>query len=271
MVEPALSLEMENTWQGQSIKMPANKQKQNSLDNLEENHMLPVKILGISSSVRADSATLYSVDEALKEAAKLPNVSVELVSLRGKKIAQCSHCNYCVKNNALCCIHDDHGEIYKKFIEADGYIIGSPIYQAGITPNLMAFFSRIRQTGNVYGDILVNRVGGVITTGGTRNGGHEVANMVVHNFFTSEGILVTGGPDGNYTGACVWSQDKGSKGAMEDEIGMGRVRGLGRRVAIAALELKNGKAILEQAGINLNEENPLWAEKKAMFAAGELD
>lgn len=57
---------------------------------------------------------------------------------------------------------------------------------------------------------------------------------------------------------------------MEDKIGMNRVRGLGRRVAIAALELKNGKAILEEAGINLNEENPLWAEKKAMFAAGEL-
>lgn len=232
--------------------------------------MLPVKILGISSSVRADSATEYSVREALKAAEQIPGVTTQFVSLRGKKIQQCTHCNYCVKNCKLCILKDDHKEIYDQFIEADGYIIGSPIYQAGITPNLMAFFSRIRQTSNVYGNILVNRVGGVITTGGTRNGGHEVANMIVHNFYTSEGILVTGGPDGNYTGACVWSQDKGAKGAAEDEIGMKRVRGLGRTVAEAAMALKNGKALMQEAGIELDQSNALWEEKRALFESGEL-
>ena len=97
-----------------------------------------------------------------------------------------------------------------------------------------------------------------------------MANLVIHNFYTCYEILVTGGPSGNYTGACVWSKDQREEGAKADEVGMKCVRGLGRRVAEAALILKNGKALLSSEGIELSKENVLWTAKSEKYATGEI-
>lgn len=161
-------------------------------------------------------------------------------------------------------------EVYEKFLEADAYIIGTPVYQASATPMLQDFFSRIRPTGLVHPGILANRVGGAISTGGTRNGGQELSNLVIHNFFAAYEILSTAGPMGNYTGACVWSKDMKAEGAAADEVGMTRVLGLGRRVAEVALILKAGKEALAAQNVSFDSENKLWSEKKDDLDSGKL-
>ena len=228
-----------------------------------------VKILGISSSYRK-GATEYCVKEALREAEKVSGVTTEFITLRGKNIQNCVHCNSCVKNKCRCVLKDDFNELFDKFLEADGYIIGTPVYSCSASSVLQAFLSRMRPSGVVAPGVFINKVGGAIATGGTRNGGQEMANMVIHNFYTCYEILVTGGPSGNYTGACVWSKDQREEGAKADEVGMKCVRGLGKRVAEAALILKNGKAYLASQGIQLSTENVLWGAKTEKFAIGEI-
>ncbi|QGP91215.1 2-amino-4-deoxychorismate dehydrogenase [Neomoorella glycerini] len=218
--------------------------------------MVSVKILGISGSHRK-GATEYCVQEALKAAATVPGVTTEFVSLRGKKIGHCIHCNKCIKTSQLCQIKDDFQEVQEKFLAADGYILGTPVYQMNSTPLLQDFCSRLRPTYLVYPGHFANRVGGAIATGGTRHGGQEMALLTIKNFFLTYEILVTGGPGGNYCGACVWTKDRKEEGAIEDEIGMEKVRGLGRRVAEAALILKAGKEALQSQGIDLKRET-LW-------------
>lgn len=231
--------------------------------------MTQVKILGISGSHRK-GATEYCVQEALKAAAEVPGITTEFVSLRGKKIGHCINCNACLKKKSRCVIEDDFQEIYEKFLEADGYLIGTPVYNASATPLLQDFLSRIRPTGLAHPGLVPNRVGGAIATGGTRNGGQELANLVIHNFYFTYEILVTGGPMGNYTGACVWSQDLKEEGAKADVVGMKRVTTLGRRVAEVALILKAGKESLSTQGISFETVNKLWEEKKTDLETGKI-
>ena len=231
---------------------------------------MKVKILGISGSHR-DGATNYCVQQALKAAEEIsPCIETEFVSLRGKKIGHCVHCNACLKNSCPCIIKDDFQEVYEKFLEADAYIIGTPVYQASATPLLQDFFSRIRPTGLAYPGLIANRVGGAIATGGTRNGGQEFANLVIQNFYATFEILFTAGPMGNYSGAVVWSKDMKAEGAAADEMGMGRVLGLGRRIGEVAMILKAGKEAIAAQGMEFDKVNKLWVDKKDDIDAGVL-
>jgi len=66
-----------------------------------------VKILGISGSPR-NAATEFVLKRALEEASKVDGVSTELITLRGKKINFCIHCDKCVKEGAdRCAIYND--------------------------------------------------------------------------------------------------------------------------------------------------------------------
>ncbi len=219
--------------------------------------MTKVKILGICGSHRKGGATEYCVKEALKSAESVPGVETEFVSLQGKKIMHCIHCNKCIKDGSLCAIKDDFQKVQEKFLEADGYILGSPVYQMNSTPLIQDFCSRLRPTYLVYPGHFANRVGGAIATGGTRHGGQEMTLLTLRNVFLTYEILATGGPGGNYCGAAVWSQDKKELGAKEDLVGMQKVTGLGRRVTEAALILKAGKQALKDQGIELIKEE-LW-------------
>jgi multimeric flavodoxin WrbA len=204
-----------------------------------------IKILGISGSPRMES-TAYAVKEALKAAEATGDVETEFISLKGKKINPCIHCNKCIRDGKIICTlwEDDATQLLEKVHEADGLIIGSPVYGMGITPQLCAFMSRFRGTYGVLKDnpdYFAKQVGAAIAVGGTRNGGQECTINVIHGFFSTHGITPANGSVCTYTGASVWSQDKGEQGAREDEIGMTRCRRIGEKVAKLAKALKDTK------------------------------
>ncbi len=195
------------------------------------------KILGISASPR-NEATDFVVKRALEKAQEF-GVETEYISLRGKKIKNCNHCDYCMKNKTGCIINDDMKWITEKFLEADGYIIGSPVYTYNPTPEIISFFNRLRpmrflpKIGSKF------KVGGAISVGGTRNGGQEMTINCLINCFLAREIMVIGGSMGNYSGGKVWTDNQGKIGAEHDELGLLSVTDLGQRVAEAALLLRD--------------------------------
>ncbi len=193
-----------------------------------------VKILGISGSPRKAS-TDYVVHEALKAAEEIPGIETEFWGVRGKKINFCTHCDRCIKEKTLCYIDDDVKILIDKILEADGLIIGSPVYDMGITAQLTAIINRTRPFYMVMPGALKNKVAGAITVGGTRHGGQETALQVIHNWFLSSELLATGGLCGCYNGGTVWSKDEKAAGAEADTVGMNTVIALGRGVAEAAM------------------------------------
>ena len=201
-----------------------------------------VKILGISGSPR-DASTEYALKQALEAAQEVSGVKTQLISLRGKKLNFCIHCDRCLDAVSDKCViyNDDMNELYEYFYEADGYIIASPVYEMGITAQLVTFFNRFRPSYNILKEnrnYFSNKVGGAIAVGGTRNGGQESAINCILGFYHTQGILVVNGGLGVYNGASLWSKDKKAEGVMEDLAGIKNARIIGKKVAETAVLMK---------------------------------
>jgi multimeric flavodoxin WrbA len=200
-----------------------------------------VKILGISGSPRK-AATYYVVQEALKAAESVGDVQTKFISLAGKKINFCIHCDRCIKEGVLYCPvskGDVMDEIYPAFIEADAYIFGSPVYQMTTSAQLQACLNRLRPLWPLIKDgMLKKKVGGSIAVGGKRHGGQETALATINNFYLCFSIISVSAGYQAYNGASVWSQDRKDKGAAEDVVGMETVKALDKRVAETAKMLK---------------------------------
>ena len=194
------------------------------------------KLLGVSGSPRK-SATRRALQIALEEAERVygNRIEVEMISLHGKKIAPCNHCNYCKKNDSLCVIDDAMTELYGKISEADSFLFASPVYAMNVTPQLHAFFSRMRPLHKIKGGVLRNKLGAGIAVGGTRNGGQEQTINSIINACLTRGIIYVGGEPGNYSGAMVCSRDNGPAGVEEDEVGMESLKNMGARIAEVTL------------------------------------
>jgi len=199
-----------------------------------------VKILGLCGSPRK-GATEYLIRQALDSLVDIPEVSVSLISLQGKQIAPCNGCNYCKKNQTWCIIKDDMQELLQKFMEADAYLIGSPVYVYSVTPQLLAFFSRMRPLFHVFPGKLRNKFGVAVAAGGTRNGGQEMAVNTIINLMLAREINVVSNEVGGYAGAMLWSQDKMEEGAREDVRALEMAQKLVHKLAEVALIYDAGK------------------------------
>ena len=71
---------------------------------------MEIKILGICGSPIKNGNTEAFLLESLRSADQLQGVTTELVSLAGKNINDCSHCNWCLtmqENGRPCAQNDD--------------------------------------------------------------------------------------------------------------------------------------------------------------------
>lgn len=216
------------------------------------------KILGISGSPRK-GATEFAVKEALAVTEQIPGIETEYWSIRGKKIGYCVHCDSCIRNKTMCIIKDDLQELEKLVLEADGFIIGSPVYDMNISAQLAAVFNRLRPMYLVYPGHLQNRVGAALTTGGTRHGGQEMANLAIINYYLMHEMLVSGGLGGCYNGGTVWSRDNKAQGAMDDQVGLDTVKRLGLGVAEAVMVTEMGR----EKWLEIRKSLPVFSDDKS--------
>ena len=118
-----------------------------------------MKILAISGSPRKDGNTVILLNEALK-GAKQEGATTELYSASGKTIAPCDACISCRKTGR-CRIDDDMQELYPKLREADGIIIGTPIYLYTMAAQTKAIIDRTFCLDHNQA-ALANKVGGIV-------------------------------------------------------------------------------------------------------------
>ncbi len=198
---------------------------------------MTVRILGICCSPRQGQSTFKAMEACLQSAQETDErVEVKLVELAGKKIGPCTACGVC-KKGLICGWDDDFSELIPMLADPDvkGIVIGTPVYFGGMTAQCKAFIDRcvmFRRNGWLFRD----KIGGVLTVGGVRNGGQELtlqsvrAAMLCHDM-----ICVSEGRDSAHFGAALFS---GGEGGIEaDKIGMETAHNLGRRVAELAVRL----------------------------------
>ena len=197
-----------------------------------------IRLLGISGSPRK-GATTFVVRQALEFAESLGDVETEFISLKGKKINFCLHCDYCVRTKEGCIQKDDVSDLYPSMEAAAAWLLATPVYQGTISGQLKAVLDRCRAVVARNPDVFRNKVGAAIAVGGDRIGGQEPAIMAIHAFYLANKMIpVSGGPFGSNLGGTVWSRDKRAEGAAADEVGMRSVQRTVERLTEVAKLLK---------------------------------
>ena len=202
-----------------------------------------LKIVGLSGSPR-HGATEAIIKMGLAEMEKYDGVETSFLTLAGKNIKACTGCGHCRQNFCECMFKDDMPDMIEEFLSADAYLIGSPVYVHSITPQLMAFFSRLRPANNMYPEKFRCKFGAAVSVGGARNGGEESADHIIIDMMLARGLNVVGGESRGYIGGKVWSQDRKELTYEDDPIGIETVLGLSRKLAETALIYQKGKEYL---------------------------
>jgi len=200
--------------------------------------MHPIKLLGLSGSPR-DGATAFVVRQALSYATSLGDIETEFISLKGKKIEFCIHCDHCIRTKQGCVFQDDVSEFYPSLEAADAWLLATPVYQGTLSGQLKAVLDRCRAIVARNPEALKHKAGAAVAVGGDRVGGQERAILTIHTFYlVNRMIPVAGGPFGANLGGTVWSQDQGAKGAEADQVGMKTVHRTVKRLVEVARLLK---------------------------------
>lgn len=243
---------------------------------------MKVKILGISGSPRKGN-TETAVEIALSAVKEISSdVETEFLSLANLKINPCEGCYSCYgfKKGAdwehICYVHkDDVALVYKKMVEADGIIIGSPSYAFDISAKLKALFERgapfCHYAGSKLSGALSHKVVGGIIVAFERRGGQESALSTIHRFAMAIGSSFVVGarpfpsdspPQASFLGGLVDTCD--SKTSLSRDgilpsssrtrppisgiLNVRSLRNIGKTVAEGALIVKTGMTVLESKG-----------------------
>lgn len=172
-----------------------------------------MKVLGIAGSLRPKSNTLQYVEKAL-EVFNDAGLKTTLISLREKEIKPCNGCYDCVKKGFCTIKGDAFNEILAEMKEAQGLVLGSPVYLSSVVPQMMALLARATFVAYWNDKFLSGKVGGPITV--ARRAGHNMAFSQLLLWFFINGITV---PGSTYWNVGVAGAG-GARDAEEDEEGL---------------------------------------------------
>jgi len=149
-----------------------------------------MKILAINGSHRKGKNTAKMLSIVL-DSAKSCGASTELLELTDYNINFCKSCNACLAE-PKCSIKDDMAVIGKKLIEADGIVVGSPVYWMNVTAVMKNFIDRTRWM-HMRENLLEGKVGAAVTHAGLRNGGQEVTLQILEHFLQGHDLFIVNG------------------------------------------------------------------------------
>lgn len=102
-----------------------------------------MKVIALNGSPRKNGNT-YQALRTMADELEKEGIETEIISIGKENIHGCIACNYCAasENNQCVFKNDCVNEVVAKMKEADGFILGSPTYYAGIAGTMKAFLDR---------------------------------------------------------------------------------------------------------------------------------
>ena len=183
-----------------------------------------MKVLAINRSARKDGNTAILINTVFEELNK-ESIETEMVQLSGKIIEPCKACWACGERKN--CVHkkDMFQEIFEKMTQADGIILGSPVYTANISANMQVLLERasVVTDMNRSENLFQHKVGAAVTA--ARRGGALSALDAMNHFFMLQNMFVVG--------SSYWPMAYGQMpgDVQSDSEGMETMRNLGRNMA----------------------------------------
>ena len=144
-----------------------------------------MKVLVINGSPHPHGCT----DRALREVEKTlreHGVETERVEVGTKAIRGCIGCNYC-REHGRCVFDDAVNETAPLLAQADGVVVGSPVYYAGANGQLLAFLDRLFYSTSGTVDKTM-KVGAAVVS--SRRAGSTSAFDEINKYFTISAMPV---------------------------------------------------------------------------------
>ena len=146
------------------------------------------KTLLISGSPKPDGNTAQLMNECAK-VIRENGVEAEVVSFAGMSIESCTACGKC-SETGRCDIQDGLNEIIDKIRDAQGLIVGAPVYFGTARGDVMAALQRIGYVSRKSNQFLTGKVGGAVAV--ARRGGQTFTLQEMLMFFLINDMIVPG-------------------------------------------------------------------------------
>ncbi len=187
-----------------------------------------MKVLLLNGSPHSDGCTaraLLEVETTLKQ----EGIETETVFVGGENVRGCLACGYC-KRKGKCVISDIVNDLAVKFGEADGLIVGTPVYYAGSNGGVLALLDRLFYSTSFDKSM---KVGACVLS--SRRAGSTSAYDEINKYFTICGMPIAS--------STYWNEVHGyTKEDVEKDLeGLQTMRNLGRNMAFLIKSIALGK------------------------------
>ena len=177
-----------------------------------------MKVLLVNGSPKPKGCTYTALLEIKNELEK-EGIDAEIFHIGSKPIAGCLGCKACAKLGK--CIQEDIvNEALEKFLEADGFVFGTPVHYAAASGSITSFLDRIFYSN---GKKLADKPGACIVS--CRRGGATAAFDQLNKYFTISNMPVVSSQ--------YWSMVHGNtpQEVVQDIEGMQTMRVLAKNMA----------------------------------------
>ena len=187
-----------------------------------------MKVLLINGSPRANGNTALALQEMIKIFAE-NGVETEVIHVGNKDIRGCIACMRC-RREGKCVFDDLVNEVAPKLAEADGLVVGSPVYFASANGTLVSFLDRLFYSSSCDKTM---KVGAAIAV--ARRGGLTATYDELNKYFAITGMPIASGQ--------YWNGAHGAAPgeAEKDEEGMQMMRTLARNMVFLMKSIALGK------------------------------
>lgn len=192
-----------------------------------------MKVLMLNGSPRANGNTALALKE-MQQVFEKEGIEVEIIQVGNQAIRGCVACGSCGQTGK--CVFDDVvNDIAKKFEEADGLVVGSPVYYASANATLVALLDRLFYSCHANKTM---KVGAAVAS--ARRGGLTATFDQLNKYFTISGMPIASGQ--------YWNGVHGGApgDAAGDIEGLQQMRTLATNMAFLMKSIALGK---EQFGI----------------------
>ena len=188
-----------------------------------------MKVLILNGSPKVNGNTAFALEQMV-EVFHAEGVETEILQIGSQVISGCIGCGACYKTGK-CVFNDLVNETALKLQEADGLVIGSPVYYAAPNGTLLSFLDRLFYSSGRIDKTM--KVGAAVVC--ARRGGTTAAFDVLNKYFTISGMPVAS--------STYWNMIHGAKpgDAQQDAEGIRTMRNLARNMVFMMKSIALGK------------------------------
>lgn len=189
-----------------------------------------MKVLLINGSPHAKGSTYTALNEVAVTLEK-EGIETEIIQVGNQAIRGCIACGKC-REIGHCVFDDAVNEVAEKFANADGMVVGSPVYYASANATLVAFLDRLFYSSARQFDKTM-KVGAAVVS--ARRGGNTATFDELNKYFTISSMPVVSSQ--------YWNQIHGNNAedALKDAEGLQTMRTLGKNMAFLMKSIALGK------------------------------